>query len=70
MKISKLIAVLQAQQAKLGDVEVTMQATLLSDGFSATNTKTMPDVFESTVENVIAKSDGELGQRVRLYWQS
>ena len=70
MKLSQLIKMLQAEQARVGDVEVTMQATLLPDGFSASGSKSHPDVFESTVENVLVQDDDARGKRVRLFWQT
>lgn len=69
MRISQLIDHLKSEQAKHGDLETTMQATLLDDGFSATNTPTMPDVFESTVESSTVLDEGKLGKRLRLHWQ-
>lgn len=69
MRISELIAMLEMEKSRVGDVEVTMQATMLSDGFSASGSASMPDVFESTVETAICKQDGKLGKRLRLYWQ-
>ena len=69
MKISQLIKHLEIQQQTLGDLEVTMQATLLSNDYSATNSPTMPDVFESTVEKSIKKDGGKLGDRLELTWK-
>ncbi|TKB53317.1 hypothetical protein [Ferrimonas aestuarii] len=67
MKISQLIALLEQQQEQLGDVEVTMQATLLPDGYCAAGN--VADVFESTVESVQELDEGRLGMRLRLFWQ-
>lgn len=69
MKISELIKELESFQERVGDVEVVMQGTLLKDGFSASNSKLMPDVFESTVETIVSKTGGSIGDRVRLFWQ-
>ena len=69
MKISQLIKHLEIQQQTLGDLEVTMQATLLSNGYSATNSPAMPDVFESTIETSIKKDGGKLGERLKLTWK-
>lgn len=69
MKISELIRLLETQKQAFGDIEVTMQATLLSNGYSTTNNHAMPDVFESTVESVIKKEGGKLGDRLKLTWK-
>jgi hypothetical protein len=62
MKISALIKELQQTKAKHGDIEVTCTGTTLGD-----QDKPIPDVFETTVENLVIRKDGELGLRVRLY---
>ena len=69
MRISQLITKLKEEQERIGDVEVTMQATVLSDGYSCINSKTLPDVFESTVSTVMKQEGGKLGKRLRLFWQ-
>jgi hypothetical protein len=70
MKISQLIKELSAQQKEHGDIEVVMQATLLSDGFSASGcaNPNFADVFESTVETLRVKGNGG-GKSLRIYWQ-
>ena len=71
MKISELITLLETAKLKHGDIEVTMQGTTLQDGFSATNTTAMPDVFESTVESSMLYDKADiLGKRLRLFWQT
>jgi len=71
MKISELITELEIAKLKHGDIEVTMQGTTLKDGFSATNFTATPDVFESTVESSrLYETDGSLGKRLRLFWQT
>ena len=71
MKISDLIAELDAAKLKHGHIEVTMQGTLLKDGFSQNNSRTFPDVFESTIESSrIYETEGNLGKRLRLFWQT
>ncbi len=69
MLISELIKSLERQKERLGDVQVTMQSTLLQDGFSREGGFAFPDIFEGTVETLIAHDEGEMGNRVRLYWQ-
>ena len=69
MKISELITLLEIQKTEFGDLEVTMQATLLSNGYSTTNNHAMPDVFESTIEKSIKKEGGKLGDRLELTWK-
>lgn len=69
MKISELIKSLDKVMLDNGDIEVVMQGTLLKDGFSAGNSKLIPDVFESTVETLEVRNSGKMGKRVRLYWQ-
>ena len=39
MLISELIEMLEFRKKKLGDIEVTMQGTLLKDGFSTCNSE-------------------------------
>ena len=53
MKISDLIAELEFMKLKHGNIEVTMQGTLLKDGYSQNDSGIMPDVFESPVETLI-----------------
>jgi hypothetical protein len=69
MKISQLIDLLEHAKQDIGDVEVTMQGTVLPDGFSANDSKACPDVFESTVESSYTYDAGPLGKRIRLFWQ-
>lgn len=71
MKISDLIKELEIAKSTHGDIQVSMQATLLKDGFSSNNSDVMPDVFESTVESSrIYEAEGVLGKRLRLFWQT
>jgi len=63
MKISELIEDLRAVHVKEGDIEVTCTGCLLEDGHGGL----VPDVFETTVENLIVRDGGNLGRRVRLY---
>ena len=71
MNISDLITELEMMKLKHGNIEVTMQGTLLEDGFSQTESKVIPDVFESTVETLMLyEKDDSLGKRVRLFWQT
>lgn len=72
MRISELVKVLEREKELIGDVQVTMQATLLKDGFSQSGSDIIPDVFESTVETVIAynkESENLPTKRLRLFWQ-
>lgn len=71
MNIGDLIVELEIMQQKHGDIEVTMQGTCLKDGYSRTEDKIFPDVFESTVETLRLYDDNsELGKRIRLFWQT
>lgn len=63
MKISELIVRLQLLQRQNGDIEVTCTGSTLEDGHGGA----IPDVYETTVENLIVRSEGPLGKRVRLY---
>ena len=71
MLISELEALLKREREFMGDVQVTMQATLLPDGYSRTGSdiEKLSDVFESTIETAIQYDHGELGKRLRLFWQ-
>lgn len=69
MKISELIRLLEIQKTEFGDLEVTMQATLLSNGYSATNSPDMPDVSEITVEKSIKKDGDKFCERLELTWK-
>lgn len=64
MRISELIANLEKIKKDNGDIEVTCTASLLRDGHGGV----IPDIFESTVENLILREDGKLGRRVRIYF--
>lgn len=71
MLISELIEQLENVQAKHGDIEVSVTASMLDDGFSESGFEQMPDVFESTCENLIVLEQpvGNLNEkRVRLYF--
>lgn len=63
MKISKLIEQLQQLKKREGDIEVTCTGSMLEDGHGGP----IPDVYETTVENLIVRDGGDLGKRVRLY---
>lgn len=72
MKISKLIKELQRISEYHGDIEVTCTASARPD---CPKEKALPDVYESTVENLTVSDEkmrpsrsGNLGERVRLYW--
>jgi hypothetical protein len=62
MTISQLIKELQRMKKLYGDMNVTCTASTLPD-----NHGPIPDVYESTVENLIVRSDGASGYRIRLY---
>ncbi len=66
MKISELIKDLKYIKAKHGDIEVTCTASTLKDGHGGL----VPDVYESTVENliVIDNDTSSIGKRVRIYF--
>lgn len=72
MLISELEALLKREREFVGDVQVTMQATLLPDGYSRTGSdiEKLSDVFESTIEQgMIIEKDDDLGKRLQLFWQ-
>ncbi len=64
MKISQLIAQLEATLEREGNLEVTCTGSTLEDNHGGA----IPDVYETTVETLVVKTDGDLGKRVRLYW--
>lgn len=64
MKISALIKELQKVKERVGDVEVTCTASLLEDGYCGV----IPDVYESTVENLKLESNVAFGTHVRIYF--
>ncbi len=64
MKISELIKELKKMQEHVGDVEVTCTASLLRDGHGGV----IPDVFESTVENLKLEGNAAFGTHVRIYF--
>lgn len=71
MKITRLVEELERVREKHGDIEVTVTASLLSDGYSLGSLRNLPDVFESTCENLILQEEpaGCLNfKRVRLYF--
>ena len=70
MKVSQLIEELYQVKEQHGDIEVTLTAALVKDGFSVKDREALPDVFESTCENLIIRDDpkGSLKKRVRLYF--
>lgn len=63
MKISNLISRLKEIQKQEGDVEVTCTGSNLVDGHGGP----IPDVFETTVENLIIHDNETFGKHVRLY---
>ena len=64
MIISQLIKELQQMKQLYGDVQVTCTASSLPDNHGGP----IPDVYESTVENIILRqSNGMAGIRIRLY---
>lgn len=68
MKISEAIENLERIKSAQGDIEVTVTGCLLPDGYSLTDCKNIPDVFETTLENfVVTRDSSSLGTRVRLY---
>jgi len=66
MKISKLVRALKTMQNKHGDVEVTCTGSSLPD-WERQRGKGLPDVFETTVEKLEFRSQGDLAERVRLW---
>tara|TARA_R110000851_G_C13102760_1_gene569337 strand:- start:80453 stop:80668 length:216 start_codon:yes stop_codon:yes gene_type:complete len=71
MRIDDLIEALANERRLYGNLEVTVQATLLPDGYSQTKSGIMQDVFESTVETMMVREDGDVfGKRLRLLWQT
>lgn len=63
MKISNLVNRLKEIQKQEGDVEVTCTGSNLADGHGGA----IPDVFETTVENLIIRDNEIFGKHVRLY---
>ena len=63
MTISQLIKELQRMKRSYGDMQVTCTASTFPDNHGGP----IPDVYESTVENLIVRSDGASGYRIRLY---
>lgn len=61
MKVSSLIKELRKIKKREGDIEVTCTGTLSGDKF--------PDVYETTVENLIVREPDNIfkEKRVRLY---
>jgi len=65
MKITELIDELRKTLEKEGDIEVTCTATALEGEIESA---ALPDVWESTVENLVVRDGGTFGcKRVRLY---
>ena len=66
MRIKQLIVELEELLKKEGNIEVTCTASSLNESLETT---CLPDVWESTVENLIVRaSDDVFGEkRVRLY---
>lgn len=72
MLISELIEQLERVKDEDGDLEVTMQGSLLEDGYKARKDSAIVDVFESTVcsMRVYDKDDFVIPHRLRLFWQT
>jgi hypothetical protein len=64
MKISELMKELKKIQENVGDVEVTCTASLLRDDHGGV----IPDVFESTAENLRLEANVKFGTHVRIYF--
>lgn len=63
MKISALIKELREIKKREGDIEVTCTGSFLRDDHAR-----IPDVFETTVENLIVTNGGNFNEkRVRLW---
>lgn len=71
MRINQLIKELREIRKQYGDVEVTCTGTSLNDGLSTSfPAPGIPDVFETTVENLIVTEDHPVhGTAVRLWLQ-
>ncbi len=68
MRISRLIEELAKTMSKHGDIEVTCTASVLKDDTTCDGDNAyLPDVWESTVENLIITNNEKFGKRVRLY---
>lgn len=65
MKISQLIEALEAVKEEHGDIKVTCTHSVLPDGHG--KIKELPDVFETTVENLIVGKHKTIGKKVRLW---
>lgn len=63
MKISMVIAELLRIKDVEGDIETTCTGSTLEDNHGGA----IPDVFETTVENLIVGEHPTIGKRVRLY---
>jgi hypothetical protein len=63
MRISAIIEQLQEILEKEGDIEGTCTGSTLRDGHGGP----VPDVFESTVENLEVGIHPTIGKRVRIY---
>lgn len=71
MLASELIEQLQQHIDREGDIEVTMEGTLLPDGYHMGKHKIgCGDVFESTVSTLLIQEKNEtFEKRIRLFWQ-
>lgn len=63
MKISSLVAELLKIMEREGDINVTCTGSSLDDNHGGP----VPDVFETTVENLVVGKHPTIGKRVRLY---
>ncbi|MDO8668938.1 MAG: hypothetical protein Q7K65_01455 [Candidatus Buchananbacteria bacterium] len=62
MKISALVEKLLQVQEQEGDIEVTCTGSTWPD-----DPEPLPDIFETTVENLVVADRQPLGKRVRLF---
>jgi hypothetical protein len=63
MKIDHLVETLLQIRKIEGNIDVTCTGSTLPDDYGGV----VPDVFESTVENLIVGDHKKIGRRVRLY---
>ena len=63
MKISELVEQLKDIKQREGDIEVSCTGSTLPDDHGGP----IPDVFETTVENLIVGDHKTIGRRVRLF---
>ena len=68
MKISNMIAQLEAIKAREGDLECTCTGSFLPDQNGAKNI--IPDSFESTVESFQVTNSNNFGKHLRIDWRN